>query len=535
MKKQIAKNVLSNYIATAVGAGLGLFLIPFLIRQLGKEAFGLIVLAESAIAFFELATVSIRMALSRYAAFSLAGDPDKEEFVEYLSTGRGILLVSSAVVLVSAFWVGLYFPALFRVPPGLESQARILFFLVAAAFSASIPNMVFWSVLYAGQRFDLINLCLSLGFILRASALFFFYSVLPPEAVSLTTYGLIYLAMTLTQNGLIYRWQRKIMPDLRIRLGRFKPAKVKEILSFGFHASVSRLSSFFSGNAVDILVNLFWGPALNAVYSVGFKMPSVMNRLFMEATWTLTPTFTELAAKKERRKLKRLFFTYTKLVALLILPPCFFLMLSAGPLILFWVGEGFGLSAQILPLLVFPLLTSLPFAVSGCVLNAYGKVKLPSRVSLAAAALNVGLAAALGKGFSQGLMGIAAASAIASFFSSTFFMPYYACRVAGFSFREYWKESFLKPFAWSALAAGGGFLAFGAADGGMRALPSLAASAAVPALLSYLGAYFFVLAPDERTKIKETFAEITGGLYAAGNKRHHPGLQRSRFCLKGHR
>ena len=99
MRNVIIKNIASNYFLGFFGFVLGFFLVPFLIAKLGKDAYGLIVLAEVVTGFFEIGTISVRIALSRYATFSLSQNR-LDEFSEYLSAGRVILAFSSALVLI---------------------------------------------------------------------------------------------------------------------------------------------------------------------------------------------------------------------------------------------------------------------------------------------------------------------------------------------------------------------------------------------------------------------------------------------------
>ena len=73
------------------------------------------------------------------------------------------------LVLSGALAFGL--PQLFQVPADIRVQSQWLFFLMSLAFVATVPNAVFWSVLYAKQRFDLINFSTSAGLALRAVAL----------------------------------------------------------------------------------------------------------------------------------------------------------------------------------------------------------------------------------------------------------------------------------------------------------------------------------------------------------------------------
>ncbi len=115
MKQQIVKNIFSNYAVNILGITIGFALVPFLIGKLGKESFGLISLVDSTIIFFEIATVGIRTSLARNATFAL-GEGRKDEFLDYLGTGRVILFFSSAIVLVIGLAIAYFFPVMFKVP-----------------------------------------------------------------------------------------------------------------------------------------------------------------------------------------------------------------------------------------------------------------------------------------------------------------------------------------------------------------------------------------------------------------------------------
>ena len=259
MLKRVATNLISNYLLTIVSMVLGFILVPFLIHKLGKEAYGLIVLAESTILIFEVITTSIRIALSRHAAFCFA-EGKSEDFVDYLSTGRVISYGAAALVFVFALILSSFFSVVFRMPPEYVVPAETLFLLISLAFLMTIINSVYWSVLYAHQRFDLINIATSGGLIVRAVFLLLLFSFLPAKFVNLITYGFIYLAMVWADNSLVYLWSRRIMPTLRLSVKRFQKNKLREIMSFTTYTSLTRVNSVLYDSMGSLLINRFWGP-----------------------------------------------------------------------------------------------------------------------------------------------------------------------------------------------------------------------------------------------------------------------------------
>ena len=504
MKKQILTNLGSNYLFSFFGMALGFFLVPFLIGKLGKEAFGLTVLAESTALFFEILTVSVRVALSRHATFALSAEK-MDDFTEYLSTGRVILYGSSAMVLAFGLVVSALFTHIFKVPPVYALDSQILFLLISLGFVISIPNIVFWSVLYAKQRFDLINLSMSVGLVLRAVFLFAYYSFAPKEWQTLTAYGAIYFSMAYVQNQMIYRWSHKVMPELSIRFRSFKRERVREILSFSIHTSMTRASQLLYQETAHILMNVLWGPAYNAVYSIALKLPNTMRRIFLEPSWALTPTFTDLAAKGDKKRMEELLYFYSKVLTIVTTPMSFALMFFSAPIIQAWVGPDFQLAGELMPLFSISLFVAIPFSLSGCLMNAFGKMKVPSFVSLATAVLNVLLCLGLGHWLGWRLYGIAWATVISSLWLSTFFFPYYACQVAGISWWSYALESMIKPFALASVSVGVGFWMFRFTPWTGNLTWMMAGAASLVSLVYYVVAYFLLFSASEKVHTRDLF------------------------------
>lgn len=508
MKKQIVKNLLSNYTARGLGLFLSFLLVPFLISKLGKSAFGVVVLAESLIHFMDVATVSIRNALARHAAFSLSQDR-KQDFIEYLSTGRILLFGLAGGVLLTGAYLSFNLSRVLRVPPELSHDSHWMFFWMVLTFVISMPNSAFWAVLYAKQRFDLINFSQSSAMLLRAILIFTAFTFLPAPYVSLASYGFAYLLVSWLDNLIVYLWAKKISPGLSLHWKHFRKEKVRGIFSFGVYTSMNYLSAVIYDNVIQVVINLFWGPAYNAIYGVSAKFPIMMRRLFLEQTWTLTPTFIHLAATKDHERMKRLFFVYSKLMAVLSLPVSVFMIVFAGPVIELWVGPDFKLASRIMPVQMLPLIFIIPAAAGVCLVNAHAKMKLPSLVNVAAAVLKLLAGILLAKFLGWGLMGIVVGAAVVSIPTTVFFGTNYSCRTAGISTTEFWKQTYVRPMGWTLVVVALGFFAVHALPGGFHSpKPALFSVLGVLGILYFLGAYKFVINREEKQYLQQLIEAI---------------------------
>ena len=509
MKKQIVVNILSNYAGRIVSLALSFALTPFLVHKLGIEAFGVIVFFESLVQFVEMTCEGLRLALSRHAAFSLSKGMS-EELSAYFSTGRVIFLAIAAAVLAVGLPLSAFVTDVFQIPDALGFQSKVLFAIMVIAFAMRMPNAVDRSGLYARHRYDLINLAVSSAAIVRAVVILVLFTWLPANYVSLPVYGTVYLATSVAQNIFFSVTCRRVLPGLRVPFSGFDVKKMKEILSFGFYTMVSHLSSASHESFIIILINLFWGPAYNALYAIGVKFADLMESFFKEPVWSLTPTFTTLAAQNNREKVEELLFIFTKGLALVTVPACVFLMVYADWIILAWVGPTFQPAVVLMVVSLLPEIISLPLSACESFGNAYAKLKVPSIVNAVTVVLSLGLGYCLAVPLHWGLPGLAWGVAITTIAYSIFYLAPYACHISGISLSKYWVQAYLKPSVWACLFWGAAFYIIMLFEKSPLSPVSVLIFIGLTAVYG-AGSYLWFLDPSEKGR----FSEV---LKMAGNK-----------------
>lgn len=450
MKKQIIKNLATNYIGNILGMILGFIIVPFMVLKIGKEAFGIIVLAESLIALFQIFSFSVRMSISRFLTISNSKN-DKDGFNQYLSTGRCVLYFSIPFVLIPGLILSYYFPNFFNVPVGYETQSQVLFFLVIMGFVFTIPNIIHWSVLYSRQRYDLINISNYGGVFLRNLVLLIAFTIVPVQYANLMLYGVIYFLTTISQNLIIYVWRNKIEPHIKTSFKDFNKISFKEIISYSGYTSVGNISSVLYENAMNIFINIFLGPMFNTIYSISLRLPNIIKRVFVESSWSLIPTFTDLVSRNDKEKVAKLFFFYSKVVNTGIFPICLSLILFSKEIIVFWVGHEFVSAAPLMAIFTVVAVMAVSASICSCISNAYGLIKIPTRVNLGLALFNISLGVLLATTFNLGLMGVAIAALVVGFMGSQVFLPVYISKISGLSLQRYLTESIGKPLLMTAL------------------------------------------------------------------------------------
>lgn len=96
-KRRFVANITTNLMSVCVDTSVAIWQTPYLIGYLGVAAYGLIPLAMSFIAYFNLATASIAMATSRFVAIHLTKGQIREGNVYFNSSLVALVVICTAL------------------------------------------------------------------------------------------------------------------------------------------------------------------------------------------------------------------------------------------------------------------------------------------------------------------------------------------------------------------------------------------------------------------------------------------------------
>ena len=203
----------TKYGLLVVNVGLGIFLMPFTVRHLGKSEYGLWMLVASFTYYFQLLDLGYGSGLVRHVC-----DADARHDIEganrvlstFVVVYAALGLLAALGVLAIMLFVIPHFP---NLPPGEVRRAQILLALMGARIAIGFPMTVFGAATTARQRFALNNGVAIVVAILNAAVTY---------AVLIAGRGLLTLVAATTAVGVLsyagYAWTaKKAFPELRIR------------------------------------------------------------------------------------------------------------------------------------------------------------------------------------------------------------------------------------------------------------------------------------------------------------------------------
>lgn len=487
----VARNAALNLLGQAVPILINLAAIPYVVRHLGTDQFGLLSLAWFVVGYFGLFDLGIGPATTKFVAELLGkGELAKLPSLVWTAvTSQSCMGAVAALLLAGATPTLVY--RLLKIPPDLRNVAGWVFVTLAVSLPIVFATGSLSGVLSASQRFDLLNAinipfscltyllpsaALALGFGLRASVLL----------LVLARIGALVATLLLCL---------RLHPSLRRHFG-FDRSWIRALLGFGGWVTIS-------GAVAPILMYFerFLIGALISVAAIGFYAPpymisSKLGLLPLSLVATLFPAFSTSAGRGDREWIRNALIHSLKFLLLLVGPAALMIIFFARPVLALWLGATFaGQGTLVLQILAAGALLNALALVPYHLLQGVGRPDLTAKFHLLELPLHVGMAWFLVLRF--GLPGAALASALRTLLDFTLLMIA-GCRHSHTSPRVLASKEILRSLAAVILLA----LAFGVLWGFSHALLTHAVFALLFAGVFSVGAWNYVLNSEEKWQVR---------------------------------
>jgi O-antigen/teichoic acid export membrane protein len=390
---EINGNLLSrNTMINLVGLGLPLIVavitMPFVIRGLGTERFGILAFAWAIIGYFSMFDLGLGRASTKYVAEALGGGRQESvpSIVKTAVTTQAVLGFLGGLFL--AVITPLLVERFLNIRQDLVAEARLSFYLLSLSIPAVLVSGSFRGVLEAAQRFDLVNAVRApfsaANFLLPLIGVFLGYG-LP---------GIVALLVT-------FRWLAlAILCFLYIRLfspwkvpSRFRLADLRILVSFGVWVTVSSIIGPVLVYLDRFIIGILQTMTAVAHYSAPYEMVVRLIIIPSSIVATLFPAFSALIGANEQSKNKEILVRSSKYLFLVTAPIVALMIFFAEDILTVWLGKEFAqrstLVFQILSIgVLFNSLAYLPHSL----IQAMGRPDVPAKFHLIELVLYVGLA-----------------------------------------------------------------------------------------------------------------------------------------------
>jgi len=369
--KRIAKNTILLYFRMIFLLFINLYTSRIVIQTLGVEDYGVYNVVGGLVATFTIISGSLTSAISRYLTIEL-GKKDNKNLQITFASSLTVQLIISAILLVFAELVFVFFlnykmniSSERLIPANWVLQFSIFTFLI------NLISIPYNAAIIAHERmkaFAYISLY-------EASAkLLIAYMLLCYHGDKLILYGACLCLLAVSVRYIYGRYCSKNFEECKFKLDIDKN-KVKSMLSFSGWNFLGASSNVLQTNGIDLLINIFFGPTINATRGVTSQVFNAVNGFATNFMTAINPQIIKSYAQGNYQYLYSLICRGALMSYCLLLVLSLPIIMNATCILELWLKTPPPFAAEFVRLvLVCALIESLSSSLITSAM-AYGKIK----------------------------------------------------------------------------------------------------------------------------------------------------------------
>ena len=312
--KRIAKNTALLYVRMLFLMAVSLYTSREVLRILGVEDFGIYNVVGGLVLMFGFLNSAMTAAVQRYISFEL-GRGISERLHTIFCMAVMIHLVLALVSLLLAGVAGGYILyAYLNIPPERFHAACVVFLCSLLSFGVTIVQVPYMASIIAHEKMGvyaagtIMDSCAKLGGII---ALGFF----PGD--KLIWYGVVLLSISVAV-ALFYRiYCITHFEECRFRR-KWDKSLFKEMFAYSGWSLFGGVASVIPPQGVNMLLNVFFGPAVNAARGIAYQVNAAVSSLYSSFTQAVNPQIVKQYSGGNLEYMHQLIFRSCRFTYLLV-------------------------------------------------------------------------------------------------------------------------------------------------------------------------------------------------------------------------
>ena len=333
--RRIARNTILLYVRMFFIMAVTLFTSRVVLNTLGVVDFGIYNVVGGVVAMMGILNGAMAVSTQRYLTFEL-GRGDIVRVKQVFSVCLTIFFLLSVFVIILAETVGLWFlHNKMIIPPERMTAANLVYQYSILACVLSLVVNPFNATIIAHERMNVYAYVSILEVSLKLAVV---YLLLVIPADRLSAYGLLILISQaiIAFIYVIYCWHH--FTETHYRFYWERPMFV-ELVSYSGWNLFGSLSSLVKGQGLNILLNMFFNPAVNAARGIAYQINSAITQFFTNFYTAVRPQITKYYAQGDIENMLKLVFRSSKFSFYLIMLISMPIVIEAPYIIKLWLGQ----------------------------------------------------------------------------------------------------------------------------------------------------------------------------------------------------
>lgn len=306
--KRIAKNTAMLYFRMLLTMAVSLYTSRIVLNTLGVEDFGIYNVVGGFVTMFGFLNSAMASATQRFLAFEI-GRKDTIQLRNVFSMSVNIHFLIAIFILILAETVGLWFVnTQLTIPPERMEAARWVYQFSILTLMANMVSVPYNAMIIAHERMNVfawvsiaeVSLKLFIVFMLQWFGFdkLKFYAILMFGVALLIRliYGL-YCNRKFKESKFRYYWDKPLF---------------KTLINYAGWNLWGNASSALYGQGINILLNIFFGPVINAARGIAYQVRGAMNQFVTNFQMAMNPQIIKSFATNDLNYMHQLIFQGAK-------------------------------------------------------------------------------------------------------------------------------------------------------------------------------------------------------------------------------
>lgn len=333
--KRIAKNTLYLYLRMLVVMGISLYTVRAILDILGVVDYGIYNVVGGVVTMFAFMNRTLSTSSQRYFSIELARG-DMEQLNKWVCLNISSFSILGLAIVFLLETIGLWFlNSQMTIPNERLLAANVVYQLSIISFLFQIFSVPYLALVIAHEK---MNVFAYVGILEALGRLVIVFILTLLTFDKLIIYGILILLLSVgtSMSYIIYCWHH--YPESAYRW-YWNTKEVKELLGFSGWHFLGTFSTSCRSQGINILLNMFFNPAVNAARAVAFQVNAHILQLSSNFFTAIKPQIYKSYAKKEYEDLFRLMMRASIISAFLISIIAFPIIANTNYILGLWLKE----------------------------------------------------------------------------------------------------------------------------------------------------------------------------------------------------
>lgn len=333
--KRIAKNTMYLYIRMFLVMVVSLYTVRVVLRTLGVEDYGIYSAVGGIVTSLSFVTAVLATASQRFFSIDLG----KEDLISLNKTFSVIVLLYLGVgvlILLISETLGLWFlNSKMTIPETRMDAAYWVFQCSIISFIISIISSPYQAMIIAQERMNIYSIVGIIDVSLKLVMVFLLTLV---NFDKLKLYSMLMVAVTFLCQSAYVMYSVISYKETHVR-AIWDKRLIRSIMSFSTWSLFGSLSFICNSQGINLILNVFFGPIVNAAYMIGNQVKTTVNLFSSNFYIAVRPTMIKEFAKNNYPYVKRLVIFSTKALFFLLFVIIFPISMETEGILELWLGE----------------------------------------------------------------------------------------------------------------------------------------------------------------------------------------------------